>query len=420
MAMSPRVSRSTVSRWSPGSGCGYGKKPWPLVLPSRPCATSRRSTVGGSKASPQSAWARSSCSTTVSSPASSARVNGPGRMPAPIIMPISMSFAEATPSSSTRQDSTRVLRPIRSTTQMRLDPPCALAVLIEPLPRLLAEVPRLHQLLHPLRDVEAVPVRVVQVLGRVKGDDEPGQVGQEERPHRDGALLLDYLVDLERVELLLLVHAPDLGGRRDEDPVDNEAGHLAAADRRLADRLGEVGGRLKRLVRGVVALDHLDQPHHRRGPEEVEAADLVGPERGLAHLGDGQRRGVRREDRVPWRDLVELGEHRLLDFHPLGHRLDDEVHLAEVVVVGRAGDAPEDLLALGVGVLLGDLLLLHEAPELRLGLLPGLLESGVHELLLDVLYDYHYAGRAHDLGDLPAHRARPHDGGFEDEHGGGP
>src|SRR5215210_8567554 len=97
----------------------------------------------------------------VSRPASSARVKGPGRMPAPIIIPISMSLAEETPSSSTRQDSTRVLSPMRSTMVSRPD---ALAVLIETLPGLLAEVPRLHQLLHLPHHVEAVAVRVTQVL----------------------------------------------------------------------------------------------------------------------------------------------------------------------------------------------------------------------------------------------------------------
>src|SRR5918994_1457841 len=246
IATSPRVSSSTVSRGSPGSGCGYGKKPWPLFLPSRPCATSRRSTVGGSNESPHSDCARSSCSRMVSRPASSARVNGPGRIPAPIIIPISMSLAEATPSSSTRHDSTRVFRPIRSTIVPSAE---ALAVLIEPLPGLLAEVLRTHELLH-------------------------------------------------------------------------------------------------RLVGRVLALDHLDQPHHRSGIEEVEAADLVGPLGRLAHLGDGKRRRVRRQDRVPGSDLVQLAEDRLLDLHPLRHGLDHEVHVAEAVVIGGPGDPAEDLLTL--------------------------------------------------------------------------
>src|SRR3954471_9279927 len=219
--MSPLVSSRTVSRCSLLSGCGYGKKPWPVFLPRRFCATRRFSTEGGSKASPHSAWARSSCSRIVSSPASSARANGPGRMPAPIIIPTSMSLAEATPSSRTRQDSTRVLRPMRSTI-VPSAPPWALAVLIEPLPCLLAEVPRLHQLLHRLRDVEALAVRVVQVLRHVEDRVEREQVGQVVRPHRPGARLLDRLVHILDLQLLVLGHAPDLGHRRREDPVDHE------------------------------------------------------------------------------------------------------------------------------------------------------------------------------------------------------
>src|SRR3954471_21834442 len=197
--MSPLVSSRTVSRCSLLSGCGYGKKPWPVFLPRRFCATRRFSTEGGSKASPHSAWARSSCSRIVSRPASSARANGPGRIPAPIIIPTSMSFAEATPSSRTRQDSSRVLRPIRST-MVPSAPPCALAVLIEPLPGLLAEVPGLHQLPHRLRHVEALAVRVVQMLGHVEHGVQPEQVRQVVRPHRHGAGLLDRLVHVLDVE----------------------------------------------------------------------------------------------------------------------------------------------------------------------------------------------------------------------------
>ena len=48
---------------------------------------------------------------------------------------------------------------------------------------------------------------------------------------------------------------------------------------------------------------------------------------------------------MPGRLLVELGEHRLLDLHPLGHRLDHEVDVAEALVLGGAADQAEDLLA---------------------------------------------------------------------------
>ena len=69
-----------------------------------------------------------------------------------------------------------------------------------------------------------------------------------------------------------------------------------------------------------------------------------------------------------------------------------------------------------VGVLLGDLLLLDEAPELALGDLLGLLEPLVDELLLDVLEHDRDPGRGDHLRDLPAHGPRAHDGGFEYEH----
>ena len=153
IATSPRVSSSTVSRWSPGVGLRIGEEALAGLL-AQPALRHQPPQHGGrlEGVAPLRLGALELLEH-VSRPASSARENGPGRMPAPIIIPTSMSFAEATPSSSTRQDSTRVLRPMRSTIVWRPD---ALAVLIEALPRLLAEVARLDQLLHPLGHVEAL------------------------------------------------------------------------------------------------------------------------------------------------------------------------------------------------------------------------------------------------------------------------
>ena len=114
--------------------------------------------------------------------------------------------------------------------------------------------------------------------------------------------------------------------------------------------------------------------------------------------------------------LVELLEDGLLDRHPLGHGLDGEVHVPEALVLGGPGDAAGDLGELGVGLLLADLLLAHQTGEevardlLRLG------QTGVHELLLDVLEHDRHTGRGDDLGDLAAHRAGADDRGLEDEH----
>src|SRR4051812_9390066 len=368
---------------------------------------------GGAKASPHSPWARSSAASTSSRPCASARANGPGMIPAPAIMPMSMSLMPAMPSSSTRQDSTSAFRPKRSTSVPVAD---SVAVLIEALSGLLPEVARLDQLLHLRRHVEAVAQRLVEVLGHVQDRVEPEQVGEEERAHRRSLRVGDELVYLVDSDVLLVADLPDLRDRRVEDAVDDEARRLGAADRLLADRLREVEGGLHGLLRRLVALDHLDQAHHRRRVEEVEAADLVGAARGVGHLADGKRARVRGEDRVAGRDGVELAEHRLLDLHPLRNRLHHEVHVAEALVLGGALDAAEDLLLLRVGLILRDLLLLDQAAKLGLGDLLGLLEALVDELLLHVLEHDVEACGGDDLGDLPAHGAGAHDGGVEYEH----
>ena len=113
---------------------------------------------------------------------------------------------------------------------------------------------------------------------------------------------------------------------------------------------------------------------------------------------------------------VELAEDGLLDLHPLGHRLDDEVDVAELLVGGRAGDQAHHLGEAGVGLLLGQLLLLDQAGELALGDRARLLDRGIDELLVDVLDDDGDVGCGDRLGDLTAHGAAADDGGLRYEH----
>src|SRR5689334_14192983 len=278
--------------------------------------------IGGSVQSPQLAGAFSSAWTISSRPRSSAAAKGPGMIPAPIIMPMSMSLIAATPSSTRRHASTSDLSWNRSTTVSRTS--VSAAVLIETLSGLLPVVAVVDQVLHPRMDAEAVAVRVDHVLCDVDRGVQARHVSQEERPQRERLRLLDLLVDLLRGLAGLLLRAPDLGGARHEDPVHDEPRDLAAAHRRLADRLREVRRCLKRVLGGGLAFDNLDQPHHRRRPEEVETDNLLWSQRHVAHLGDREPGGVGREDRVARRRAIEVGEDLLLDVHPLGHGLDDE------------------------------------------------------------------------------------------------
>ena len=113
---------------------------------------------------------------------------------------------------------------------------------------------------------------------------------------------------------------------------------------------------------------------------------------------------------------VELAEDGLLDLHLLRHRLDHEVDVAELLVGGGAGDPAHHLGEAGVGLLLGQLLLLDQAGELALGDRARFLDRGVDELLVDVLDDDGDVGGGDRLRDLAAHGAAADDGGLGNEH----
>src|SRR4051794_3079271 len=178
---------------------------------------------GGAKCSPQSSSACSSAARTSSSPRKSARANGPGIMPVPIIIPRSTSRTPAMPSSSTRHASTNAFSWKRSASLA--------SMLIEALPCLGAEVAVLDERLHALVDVEAVAVGVAHVARDLHDRVEAAHVGDAERAHGHVHGLGDVGVQLGRVDARLVLVAPDLarGGR--QDAVDDEARALGGADR---------------------------------------------------------------------------------------------------------------------------------------------------------------------------------------------
>ena len=92
----------------------------------------------------------------------------------------------------------------------------------------------------------------------------------------------------------------------------------------------------QRRVVGLLALDDLQQRHHRDRVEEVEADDPLGVLEVGGHLRDRQRRGVRRQHALRRDDLLDVGEHRLLDRHLLEDRLDHEVGVGEASALSTA------------------------------------------------------------------------------------
>ena len=82
----------------------------------------------------------------------------------------------------------------------------------------------------------------------------------------------------------------------------------------------------------------LDEREHRDRVEEVHADDALRMLEVGAHLGDGERRRVRREDALGRDDALELGEDLLLHRHLLEDRFEHEVAAREDVPLGAAGD----------------------------------------------------------------------------------
>ena len=153
--------------------------------------------------------------------------------------------------------------------------------------------------------------------------------------HRPAGAVAHRLVEILDGDPRLVDHADAVVQQRDQDPVDDEAGRVEAANRLLADALGEGEGRVDGGLVGALGPHDLDQRHQRRRVEEVHADDPLGMRRDGRDLGDRQRGGVRGEDRVRRGRRLELAEELLLDGEILEDGLDHEVAAGEVGDLGR-------------------------------------------------------------------------------------
>ena len=146
--------------------------------------------------------------------------------------------------------------------------------------------------------------------------------------------------------------------------------------------------------------DHLDEVLHGRGVEEVHADDPAGVAVGGGDLGDRERGGVGREDRVgAGRRRPELAEDGLLDLDRLDDRLDHEVGVGEVLHAGGEGDPADQLGLLGLGQLAA-----RDGPA---GRVLEVLTTALERLVGDLDPGDVEAVAGEDLGDPGAHRAEP-------------
>ena len=157
----------------------------------------------------------------------------------------------------------------------------------------------------------------------------PTRSTKRARPHRPAGPGRHRSIEIVRCDAGLVEDANAVVEERDEHPVDDEPGRVVAANRALAEPLPHREGRLDGIVRRKLRAHDLDEGHQRRRVEEMHADDAFGRRRRRRDLGHGQRRRVRRENRVGPHDPLELPEQLSLRLEILDDRLDHEVAVGE-------------------------------------------------------------------------------------------
>src|SRR6266576_2413585 len=176
---------------------------------------------------------------------------------------------------------------------------------------------------------------VVERLGGVNVNVDPDEIDESARPQRPAGAVRHRLVEIFRCDACLVQDANAVVQQRDQDPVDDETRRVVAVDRLLARSLRPVVGGAHGVVRALERAHDLDQRQDRSRVEEVHADDALGPLGRLRDLGNRERGGVRREDRLRTGDPVELGEDLALERQLLQHGLDHEVAIRQVGELGR-------------------------------------------------------------------------------------
>src|SRR5690606_35396653 len=111
----------------------------------------------------------------------------------------------------------------------------------------------------------------------------------------------------------LLQHEDGLVDHRHQDAVDRKAGAVAHADSRLVDAADELAGGRAGVFGGLQTGNQLYQQHDRHRIEEVHADATFGTAADTGDPGDGDGRGVGRDDRIRPHYLIHLTDDRLLD-----------------------------------------------------------------------------------------------------------
>jgi len=224
-------------------------------------------------------------------------------------------------------------------------------------------------------------------------------VGCQDRPHRLTELET-HPVDPLWVDALLH-HQAGLHPAERRYAIRQKTGHIGDQDRGLADQPRRGDGGHQRLHIGDRGAADLHQETVGNRMEEVMTDHLLRSPGGGGHVGNRQRRGVRRQDGAGGTDRVELGEHQLFELDRLGHRLNHQIEVVESLKAEGRRD-PVD----GRRNLLG---WRRRWPDRRGGELTNGGGRTIENLLVHVLEQYLAAGGGVGVGDARPHGAGAHD-----------
>ncbi len=170
-------------------------------------------------------------------------------------------------------------------------------------------------------------------------DVQPGQVHQLEGAHAEAGLLAHDGVDIGEAGHAFLRHLQAFDVHAAAGMVDDEAGHVLAAHRGVAQAARQCHQRIAHGRVAGQAVDHLDHLHQRHGIEEVVACDaarLLGADR---DRGDRQRGGVGGDHGIRAQDGFQLRHQVALDFQLLDNGLEHHVAAGQVVQRGAGHNA---------------------------------------------------------------------------------
>ena len=243
---------------------------------------------------------------------------------------------------------------------------------------------------------------------------DPDEVDQFTRPHRPPGAVLHPDVQVLRRDTRFVENADAVVEERNQDAVDDEAGRVVAADRRLAETRAEGVRGLERVLGSELGADDLDERHQRGRVEEVHAEDALRPLGRSPDLRHGEGRRIRREHGIRADDRLELGEEPSLRLELLHDRLDHEVAACELGELGRQREPTDGIVA---GGLLERPLLDLAREEVR-----DAVASALGEVERDLAADRLDAGLDAELRDPGTHRTEPYDADPRDlpRHGGDP